>query len=149
MIGQALAYLAVGMASVGDASALVADAHQHEWIEIANISDDPTFLDVAYSGTGEIEGKVYPVVLVRYLRGETTESAMTVDVRIAIDCRANAMSGLEVSFTTAAHEGTGMRVSKKETLSTPFTSLYRQNEARAAALFKHACGPDWSMKAPG
>ena len=148
MIGEALAYLTVALASVGDASALVPDAHQHDWIEVANASGVLTYLDVAYRGTGEVGGKTYPVVLVRYLRGERAETALTVDFRIAIDCQANAMSGLEVNRTSAAQEGTGIRLGQKETLSTPFTPVYRQNEARVAPLFKHACGPDWSMKAP-
>ncbi len=147
MIGLALAYLTVAMAPVGDASPLVPDGHQHEWLEVTNASGVPTYLDVAYRSTGDVSGRVYPVVLVRYLRGESVAIAVTLDFRIAIDCEANAMSGLEVNRTSAAQEGTGMRLSQKETLSTPFTSVYPQNEARVAPLFKHACGPDWSMKA--
>lgn len=147
MISPVLAYLPVSLAPIGDGSALVHETHRHEWIEVAEASGVPTYLDVAYRGTGEVEGRTYPVVLVRYLRGEPVETAVTVDFRIAIDCKANAMSGLEFNLTSPAQEGTGMRLSKKETLSTPFTPVYPQNEARVAPLFKHACGPDWSMKA--
>jgi hypothetical protein len=149
MIGKFLAYVMAAVAQDGVASAIVPDAHRHEWIKVAHSSGVPTFLDVAYRGTGNVDGKAYPVVLVRYLRGEPIEKAMIVDVRIAIDCDANAMSGIEVGRTSPAQGGTGMRISKKEALSTPFRPVYPQNEARIEPLFKHACGPDWSMKALG
>ncbi|TRD11849.1 hypothetical protein FGU71_08265 [Erythrobacter insulae] len=148
MIGSALTLVAAAAAPPGAASDLVPGGHKHEWVEVTNASGVPTYLDVAYRGTGDVEGTTYPVVLVRYLRGEPIEAAVIVDFRIAIDCQANAISGLEVNRTTAAREGTSIRLSLKETLSTPFTPVYAQNEARVAPLFKHACGPDWTMKAP-
>lgn len=148
MILGALAYLTAALAAGGDASALVPDGHRHEWIKVADVTGAPTYLDVAYRSTGDVGGKTYPVVLVRYLRGERAETAVTVDFRLAIDCQANAMSGLEVNRTTAPQEGTSIKLSQRETLSTPFTPVYRENEASVAPLFKHACSPDWSMKAP-
>ena len=122
------------------------DRHRHEWIEAVGASGAPAFLDLAYRGSAQIEGRNYPVVLLRYLRGAPVAKAMIVDVRMAIDCEGHAMSGLEISRTTASDDATGMRLSQQETLSVPFTAVYRQNEARVAPLFKHACGPDWSMK---
>lgn len=129
MIGQIVAFVMVAGAPVEERSALAPETHRHEWVEVANASGVPTFLDIAYRGNGEIEGKSYPVVLVRYVRGEPVEKAGIVDFRVAIDCAANAMSGIEINRTTAAHEGTDIRLSQKETLSTPFTPVYRQNEA--------------------
>jgi len=146
MIGLALTLVAA--APAGAVSDLVPGGHKHEWIEVTNASGVPTYLDVAYRGTGDVEGTTYPVVLVRYLRGEPVEAAVVVDFRIAIDCQANAMAGLEVNRTSAAQEGIGIRLSQKETLSTPFTPVYAQNEARVAPFFKHVCGSEWTMKAP-
>lgn len=146
MIAQVAAFVMIAGTTIEVESALVPDARQHEWIEVGNALGVPTFLDIAYRGAGDIDGKTYPVVLVRYLRGEPAEKAPIVDFRVAINCTANAMSGIEINRTTAAHDGTGMRLSQKETLSTPFTPVYRQNEALVAPLFKHACGPEWSMK---
>ncbi len=128
-------------------SDLAPEEHQPQWIALAVDSGAPAFLDVAYRGAAKIKGRTYPVVLIRTLRPPAAQAEIA-DTLIAIDCQANAMSGLEVSFTSAPDERTGMRVSKKETLSVPFTAVYRQNEARVAPLFKHACGPDWSMKDP-
>ncbi len=147
MIREVLALVATAAAPVGAASDLVPDGHQHEWIAMVSEPDNLAFFDLAYRGSADVEGKAYPVVLVRYQRGEPGAEKAIVDFRVAIDCEADAMSGVETYRMTGTVGDTGIRLGQREALSTPFTSVYPQNEARVAPLFKHACGPAWSMKA--
>lgn len=146
MIALLIAPLAAGAAPIASVSDLVPDGHRHEWVEVLAPDGNIAFIDVAYSGTAEIAGKIYPLVLLRYQRGQPGEETAIVDVRIGIDCEGNIMAPLDIYRMTGTVGATGMRLGQREALPTRLDRVYPQNEARVAPLFKQACGPDWSMK---
>ena len=144
MISLFLALLVSTSAQSESRSGLVAEDHQHQWVHLVGEAGETSFLDVAYRDRADIEGSSYPVVLVRYLREES--SAALADFRIAVDCESNAVSAIEAYLLSSEGEAKLVQLGKSGNLSVPSEAIHQENEARVTPLFQHACGADWTMK---
>ena len=72
-------------------SPLVDEGYQHAWVTEEVDPDVGVFLDEGWSGTIKVDGKTYPVVLMRIVvgmgDGKLADDGLIMDLEVAIDCK--------------------------------------------------------------
>ena len=130
-----------------DASIFVGEPHEHAWTDIYQTDERQIQFDANYSSDGEVNEQTYPVALVRVTewRPKRADSPIRIGVsqhaRVAIDCENSAFTPIEAEVWN--------RDSEREIVKFPepqFVCLRPENKELLGPLYRHVCGPNWTLE---
>lgn len=131
-----------------DASIFVGEPHEHAWTDIYQTDERHMQVDANYLSDGEVNERTYPVALVRVTSRSPKKAdspiriAISRDARIAIDCENSASTPIEAQ---AWNRDKG----EYEILKFPepqFEALRPENKELLGPLYRHVCGPNWTLE---
>ncbi|HEU4821185.1 MAG TPA: hypothetical protein VFS87_08520 [Qipengyuania sp.] len=114
-------------------SVLVAKSHAHHWIRGADDEQHTLWFDEAFLGQADIEGRIYPTLLVRsYLKGG--EGKVILDSEIAVNCAWGATAILSVWNSMA-----GLNSNPEPVHDIRFSDALLRDDTNAERVMQLAC----------
>ncbi len=107
MIGSLLFLLAAAPSDY-PASPLVAEGHQHRWVELLSTEEGIGWLDEGWRGQVEVDGTRLELVLVRSYISQP--EVMDIDTIFAVDCARKA-TGMKQAWLFKSSYGSGIDLS--------------------------------------
>ncbi|WP_379545655.1 hypothetical protein ACFCW2_08495 [Qipengyuania sp. DSG2-2] len=112
----------------------------HEWVLLTDDEDGTGWYDKTFRDTTSFEGQSYPVVLIRFTFREDGVDNVG-DMTLAVDCDGNRQA--VVAGWLQAHGEIIAAKDQPEGMIFDFTE--RPFDEEDIAIFRQACGEDWSQ----